>query len=51
MDMGMTDKQFNYFLRTIIKDLKEIKQSLDDKEKAEEKIEEVLEDLQKTLED
>lgn len=51
MDMGMTDKQFNYFLRTIIKELKEIKQSLDDKEKAEEKIEEVLEDLQKTLED
>lgn len=49
--MGMTDKQFNGFLRFIIDDLKEIKKSSDDKEKVEVELERMIEKLQKTLED
>lgn len=49
--MGMTDKQFNGFLRFIIDDLKEIKKSSDDKEKVETELERMIEKLQKTLED
>lgn len=50
-EMGMTDKQFNGFLRFIIDDLKEIKKSSDDKEKVEVELERMIEKLQKTLED
>lgn len=50
-EMGMTDKQFNGFLRFIIDDLKEIKKSSDDKEKVEAELERMIEKLQKTLED
>lgn len=50
-EMGMTDKQFNGFLRFIIDDLKEIKKSSDDKEKVETELERMIEKLQKTLED
>lgn len=48
--MGMTDKQFNGFVRFILDDIKEVLETLNDgKEK--EKLEKVAENLQKTLED
>ncbi len=50
-EMGMTDKQFNGFLRFIIDDLKEIKKVSSDKEKVEIELEKMIEKLQKTLED
>ena len=50
-EMGMTDKQFNGFLRFIIDDLKEIKKVSNDKEKVEVELEKMIEKLQKTLED
>lgn len=49
-DMGMTDKQFNGFVRFILDDLKEIKEEKES-EKREEKLDKIIENLQKTLED
>jgi hypothetical protein len=49
-DIGMTDKQFNGFLRQLIKNLKNAIENDDESEKTKE-IEEIIEDLQKTLED
>lgn len=48
--MGQTDKQFGGFLRVIIRDLKEVLAETDP-QKAREKIEALLADLQATLED
>lgn len=49
-DMGMTDKQFNGFIRFLIDDLNEIRQEEDEQKKIE-RINKILENLQKTLED
>ena len=48
--MGQTDKQFNGFLRVIIRDLKEAI-SEEDLEKKQAMLEALLQDLQTTLED
>lgn len=48
--MGMTDKQFNGFLRLVIKDLKQATEA-EDKKTMEMAIEEVIKSLQETLED
>ncbi len=48
--MGQTDKQFNGFLRMVIRDLKEALAE-SDSAKLREKIELLLTDLQTTLED
>lgn len=50
VDMGMTDKQFNGFVRFVLDDLKEIKEEKES-EKKDEKLDKVIENLQKTLED
>lgn len=52
-DMGMTDKQFNFFLKRLSKDIEDIKEDIkeDNKEKAIEKIESLKEDIKTTLED
>ncbi len=49
-DMGMTDKQFNGFIRFLIDDLEEVQKEQDEKKK-EERIQKILNNLQKTLED
>ena len=49
-EMGMTDKQFNGFLRFLLKSLKDIRDEKDIETK-DKKIVSVIEDLQKTLED
>lgn len=49
-DMGMTDKQFNAFIRFLIDDLKEAKEE-QDMEKKDARIKKILENLQSTLED
>ena len=46
----MTDKQFNGFLRQLIKNLKKANENEDEKERKEE-IDGIIDDLQKTLED
>lgn len=49
-NMGMTDKQFNGFVRFILDDIKEVIEMLKDgKEK--EKLQKVADNLQQTLED
>lgn len=48
--MGQTDKQFNGFLRMVIRDLREALAE-EDSEKLREKIDVLLSDLQSTLED
>ena len=48
--MGMTDKQFNGYIRMLLDDLKEIKET-DDEGKRTEKLNRVIENLQATLED
>lgn len=48
--MGQTDRQFNGFLRVVIRDLKEAIAETDP-EKKREKLEALLDDLQTTLED
>lgn len=48
--MGMTDKQFNGFIRFLIDDLKEAKEE-EDTEKKNARIQKILENLQSTLED
>ena len=49
-EMGMTDKQFNGFIRFLIDDLKEVREETD-AEKKNKRIEKILENLQSTLED
>ena len=49
-DMGMTDKQFNGFIRFLIDDLREAKEEKD-AEKKDKRIQKILENLQSTLED
>lgn len=49
-DMGMTDKQFNGFIRFLIDDLKEAREE-EDAEKKDKRLEKILENLQSTLED
>lgn len=49
-DMGMTDKQFNGFIRFLIDDLKEVQEEKDE-DKKKKKIERILDNLQNTLED
>ena len=48
---GMTDKQFNGFLRLIISDLKRIREKTDDKKEMERMLDQTIENLQRTLED
>lgn len=50
VDMGMTDKQFNGFVRFVLDDIEEVLEALEES-KAKEKLEKVAENLQKTLED
>lgn len=50
MDMGMTDKQFNGFLRSLIENVKDAKEEVQETGKTD-KLEKVLEILEKTLED
>mgnify|MGYP002083546616 FL=1 len=48
--MGMTDKQFNGFIRFILDDIKEVLETMEEgKEK--EKLQKVADNLQQTLED
>ena len=49
-DMGMTDKQFNGFVRFLLDALKEAQEEKEP-EKKEKKLEKVIENLQQTLED
>lgn len=49
-EMGMTDKQFAGFLRMLIKDLKNIQKEKEIKSK-DEQIQEIIENLQTTIED
>ena len=49
-EMGRTDKQFNGFIRVLTDSLKEAQEETNP-EKKEEKINKILENLQKTLED
>lgn len=49
-DMGMTDKQFNGFLRMLLDRLEEVKNEDNEEEKTE-RLKKLIEDLQKTLED
>ena len=49
-EMGMTDKQFNGFIRFLIDDLKEVQEEKDE-DKKNNRIEKILENLQSTLED
>ena len=49
-DMGMTDKQFNGFIRFLIDGLKEAKEEQDTVTK-DERIQKILDNLQSTLED
>lgn len=49
-DMGMTDKQFNGFIRFLIDDLKEIQEEQDET-KRRERLQKILDNLQSTLED
>lgn len=50
VDMGMTDKQFNGFVRFLLDALKEAKEEKED-DKKDEKIAKIIDNLQKTLED
>lgn len=49
-DMGMTDKQFNLFLRFLQNALEEIK-SEENGETKDKKIEKLMDDIQKSIED
>ena len=48
--MGMTDKQFDGYLRMLLRRLEEIDESQDPNYKSK-KMKEVIEDIQKTIED
>jgi hypothetical protein len=49
-DMGMTDKQFSGFLRMLIDRLEETR-SENDSDTKNQKLEKIISDLQKTIED
>lgn len=49
-EMGMTDKQFNGFVRFLLDAIKEAKEEKES-EKKEEKLDKIIDNLQKTLED
>ena len=49
-DMGMTDKQFNGFIRFLIDGLQEAKDAKDTQKK-DDRIQKILDNLQSTLED
>lgn len=49
-EMGMTDKQFNGFVRFLLDALKETKAEKE-ADKREEKLDKIIDNLQKTLED
>lgn len=49
-DMGMTDKQFNGFVRFVLDDIREVLEEIEES-KAKEKLEKVADNLQQTLED
>lgn len=49
-NMGMTDKQFNGFIRFLIDGLKEAMEE-EETEKKDKRIQKILENLQSTLED
>ena len=49
-EMGMTDKQFNGFIRFLIDDLKEAQEEKD-ADKKNERLQKILDNLQSTLED
>lgn len=49
-EMGMTDKQFNGYIRFLLDALKEIKEEKET-EKKELKLDKIIENLQQTLED
>lgn len=49
-DMGMTDKQFNGFVRFVLDDIEEVLEGMSES-KEKKKLEKVAENLQKTLED
>lgn len=48
--MGMTDKQFNGFIRLLLDDIKEAIEEKDEAKK-QERLEKVVDNLQKTIED
>ena len=48
--MGMTDKQFNGFVRFVLDDIREVLEGMQEN-KEKEKLEKVADNLQKTLED
>jgi len=50
LNMGMTDKQFNGFVRFLLEALKEAKEEKEDNKK-DERLEKIIDNLQKTLED
>lgn len=50
MDMGMTDKQFNGFLRMLLENLEEALKEVKDEEKTE-KLEKVIDNIERTIED
>ena len=50
IDMGMTDKQFNGFIRFILDDIKEVLETMEEGNEKE-KLQKVADNLQQTLED
>lgn len=46
----MTDKQFNGFLRLLIRNLKTVQKNIDNKELAEKELLSIINDLQATIE-
>lgn len=48
--MGQTDSQFKAFIRFVLDDLKELKQETDENKRSE-KLDKIIDNLQKTLED
>lgn len=48
-DMGMTDKQFDAYVRAVMKNLIEAKKEIEEKNNTD-KLQEVIDDMQKTLE-
>lgn len=49
-EVGMTDKQFNGFIRLLIDNLEHVRDEKDEQKKAE-RLKRVIENLQNTLED
>ena len=48
--MGQTDSQFKAFIRLMLDDVKDVKREQDEKKK-DEKLDKIIDNLQKTLED